>query len=341
MGGTSVFRSAIAAALLGCAQWAGAAEASGIATIVEGKAVVIRALSKLDAAVGVRLLADDLVHTGKDTFMRIEYDDGASVPVGPETLLQLNSPSRRKSERPGLYLLSGWLKLISGKAGTRCSFGSPQFDVLELSGAVATRVEAGSGAVFVEQGTARWVDRRAHGAPPISLKSGDYLSIRQDDAPSLDGRPTQDFLSSVPRPFRDTLPAGHPPAVAAKSLGPFSYSEVESWVNAEPPIRRQFVRLWRVKADDEAFRASLERSLSLHPEWAPVLYPELYEPKPPQQATPSAATPVAGPLPEPQTGAAPRYEPRPPQQAAPSAVTPVAGPVTGPVPEPQIGAGPH
>ena len=310
MGGTSVFRSAIAAALLGCAPWAGAAEASGIATIVEGKAVVIRALSKLDAAVGVRLLADDLVHTGKDTFMRIEYDDGTSVHVGPETLLQLNPPSRRKSERPGLYLLSGWLKLISGKAGTRCSFRSPQFDVLELSGAVATRVEAGSGAVFVEQGTARWVDRRVRGAPPVSLKSGDYLSIRQDDAASVQGRPAQDFLSSVPRAFRDTLPPGHPPAVAAKSLGAFSYSEVESWVNAEPPIRRQFVRLWRAKADDEAFRASLEGSLSLHPEWGPVLYPELYEPKPPQQATPSA-------------------------------VTPVAGPVTVPVPEPQIGAGPH
>ena len=310
-----MFRSAIAAVLLGSTPWAGAVEASGIATIVEGKAVVIRAMSKLDAAEGVRLRADDLVRTGKDAFMRIEYDDGASVDLGPDTLLQLNPPGRRKSERPGLYLLSGWLKLISGKPGPRYApaFGSPQFDLLDLSGAVVARVDAGSCAVFVERGTARWVDRRAHTAPPVMLSSGDFLAFQRDEATLLQARPTADFLSSLPRAFRDALPLrlakfqGH--EVIAKSQGAFSYSEVEPWVNAEPPIRRQFVRLWRAKADDEAFRASLERSLSQHPEWGPVLYPELYEPKPPSQAVPAGSGvvsgPVAGPLPVPQTSTPP------------------------------------
>jgi hypothetical protein len=320
-----VFRSAIAAALLGSTPWAGAAEASGIATIVEGKAVVIRAMSKMDAAEGVRLRADDLVHTGQDTFMRIEYDDGASVDLGPDTLLQLNPPVRRKSERPGLYLLSGWLKLISGKSEARSapSFGAPQFDLLDLSGAVIARVDAGSGAVFVEQGTARWVDRRGRSALPVTLNGGDFLTFQRDEAPLLQGRPARDFVSSLPRAFRDSLPSrvakfrGH--EVVARNQGGFSYSEVEPWVNAEASIRRQFVRLWRAKADDEAFRASLERSLSQHPEWGPVLYPELYEPKPPPQAVPSGSGavsgPVAGPLPEPQTGAPPpeKVAPREPR----------------------------
>ena len=307
-----MFRSAIAAALLASAPWVGAVEASGIATIVEGKAVVIRALSKLDAAEGVRLRADDLVRTGKDTFMRIEYDDGTSVDLGPDTLLQLNSPARRKSERPGLYLLSGWLKLISGKPGGARyapSFASPQFDLLDLSGAVVARVDSGSGALFVERGTARWVDRRGRSAPPVMLNGGEFLAFQRDEAPSFQGRPAPDFVSSLPRAFRDALPSrlakfqAH--EVIARSQGAFSYSEVEPWVNAEPPIRRQFVRLWRAKADDEAFRASLERGLSQHPEWGPVLYPELYEPKPPPQAAPSGSGavsgPVAGPLPEPRT----------------------------------------
>ena len=322
-----MFRSAISAALLGAAQLAGAAEASGIATIVEGKAVVIRALSKLDAAEGIRLRADDLVHTGKDTFMRIEYDDGASVDLGPESLLQLNPPARRKSDRPGLYLLSGWLKLISGKPGAHSapSFGSPQFDLLDLSGAVAARVEAGSGAVFIEQGTARWVDRRTRSAPPVVLRGGDFLAFQRDEAFSLQRRPAPEFVSSMPRTFRDALPSRlekfHAREVVAKNQGAFSYSEVEPWVNAEPPIRRQFVRLWRAKADDEVFRAALERSLSLHPEWGPVLYPELYEPKPPPQAAPS--------------------ESKPPPQAAPSGSGAVSGPVAGPLPEPQTGAASH
>jgi hypothetical protein len=311
MGDTNVFRSAIAAALLASAPWVGAAEVSGITTIVEGKAVVIRALSKLDVAEGVRLQADDLIRTGKDTFMRIEYDDGASVELGPETRLQLNAPTRRKSERPGLYLLSGWLKLISGKPGTRPapSFGSPQFDVLDLSGAAVVCVDAGVGALFVEQGSARWVDRRAHSATPMMLKGGDFLTYQRDEAPSLEERPAPDFVSSMPRAFRDTLPSRvakfHGHDVAARSQGAFSFSEVEPWVNAEPMIRRQFVHLWRAKADDEAFRSSLERNLSQHPEWGPVLYPELYEPKPPSQAAPSGSGavsgPVAGPLPQPQT----------------------------------------
>lgn len=309
-----MFRSVAAVAMLGISALAGAAEPSGIATIVEGKAVVIRALYKLDAAEGVRLLADDLVHTGNDAFLRIEYDDGTSVDLGPETLLQLNHPARRKSERPGLYLLSGWLKLTSGKPQARysASFASPRFDVLDLAGVVVVHVDNGSGAVFDEQGTAHWIDHRARGAKPIILKGGDFLAVRQDEPPSLQARPAPDFVASLPRSFRDALPLRlakfQGRQVVAKSQGAFSYSEVESWVNAEPPIRRQFVLLWRAKADDAAFRASLERSLSLHPEWEPVLYPELYEPKPAAQTAPAgagpASGPVAGPAPQPQTGAA-------------------------------------
>jgi len=314
MGGTTVFRSAVAVALLGITTWAAAAEPNGVATIVEGKAIVIRALNKLEVAEGVRLLADDLVHTGKDTFVRIEYDDGTSVDFGPETLLQLNHPARRKSELPGLYLLSGWLKLTSGKPQARysASLGSPRFDALDLSGVVVVRADAESAAVFCEQGTVRWVDRRVRGAKPITLKGGDFLAVRQDEPPSLQGRPTPEFLASLPRSFRDALPSRlakfQGRQVVAKNLGAFSYSEVESWVNAEPPIRRQFVFLWRAKADDAAFRAALEHSLSMHPEWEPVLYPELYEPKPPPQTAPSGAGPVsgpvAGPAPQPQSGAA-------------------------------------
>jgi len=152
----------------------------------------------------------------------------------------------------------------------------------------------------VEQGTARWVDRRGRSAAPIMLRENDFLTVRRDEAPSVQQHLAADFVASLPSNFRDAIPLrlakfkGH--ELVAKSRGAFSYAEVESWINAEGQIRRQFVRTWRIKADDMAFRASLEQSLSQHPEWGPVLYPELYEPKPPPQATPSGQGSVAGPV---------------------------------------------
>jgi len=305
-----VLRFAIVLALLGHVAWALAGEPAGIATIVEGKAVVIRTLSTLEAVEGVRLLADDLVHTGKDAFLRIEYDDGTTVDVGAETRLQCNHPARRKFEQPGMYLLSGWLKITSGKTEARHSpaFGSPRFDVLNIAGIVVVHAARGSGAVFVEQGTAGWGDRQVRGATAFTLKAGEFQSFREDEAPGMRERPAPDFVAAMPRLFRDALPRRfakfRDSNVVAKSQGTFSYAEVEPWVDAEPAIRHQFVSLWRSMTKVDAFRASLERGLSLHPEWGPVLYPPE-----PQEARSSLAPvspgpavvlgPLGGPSPQP------------------------------------------
>jgi hypothetical protein len=225
-----VCRSAIVAALLGCAFCAGAAAAGGVATILEGKAVVIRGLARLDAAEGIRLQADDLVLTAKNTFMRIEFDDGVSVDLGSDTSIQLNAPARRKSDRPGLYMVSGWMKLIAAKSDAHpaSSIGSQQFDIFDVSGALVMHVDADSGALFVEQGGARWVDRKGRGAAPMVLKSGDFLNIRHDESPSLQGHPASEFVSALPRQFRDKVPLRlakfRGRDVGARSQGGFSYA---------------------------------------------------------------------------------------------------------------------
>jgi hypothetical protein len=322
------------AALLGCAAGAVAAGANGVATIIEGKAVVIRGLSRFDVAPGVRLQADDLLRTGKDTFLRIEYDDGVKVDLGSETALQLNPPARRKSDRPGLYVLSGWVKLISGKTDGHASYalGSPQFDIFDVAGAVVAHVEPGAGAVFAEQGHVRCVDRRGRGAGATSLRSGDFIVLHRDEAVAVQGRPAPDFVAALPRQFRDPIPGiidHFARETLPKGQGPFTYAEVEGWLDAEPAIRRQFVRLWHARADEEAFRTPLEQALARHPEWGPVLYPELYEPKPkPVAATagPSAASGVPAPV-EPATVPAAVPVPSPAGQ--------MAGPLPAPVLPPQ------
>jgi hypothetical protein len=90
-------------------------------------------------------------------------------------------------------------------------------------------------------------------------------------------------------------------AVVPKEQRAFSYADVEPWINAEAPVRRQFVVLWRRKALEPAFRESLDRDLAMHPEWGPVLHPEEYEISAPTQTGPPGGKAPAVPQPPPES----------------------------------------
>jgi hypothetical protein len=295
---SAIFATVIATLLVGPS--AVAAESVGVVTILEGDATVIRGLSEYTLAEGVRVLSNDLVETGKATFLRVEFSDGAIVDLGPITRAQLNRPSLRKNDRPAFYLLSGWLKVTAGKlgAGAKGAIGSPQFDAIGLDGESVERAEHGSSAVFAENGPLRVVDRRRNVPAPIVLKSGDFLGLRNDEAPAVSGRAAHEFVAAMPRQFEDSLPPQsarfqgrdvHP-----KAIGAFTYAQVEAWLDAELAVRRRFVHEWAAKAEEDAFRQRLEARLSRHPEWEPVLYPERFEPKLPTPATSEPPAPVAG-----------------------------------------------
>src|SRR6266699_209839 len=134
---------------------------------------------------------------------------GAVVDLGPGTRAQLNRPSLKRVDRPALYLLSGWLKLRAGKlpAATKGSFASPQFDALGAVGEVVARVEDSSSKVFAEDGPLQILKRRAGAQAPITIKSGDFISLNKDDALKVEVRPTHEFIAALPRQFEDPLPA--------------------------------------------------------------------------------------------------------------------------------------
>jgi len=292
-------------ALLVGAQAASTAKPTPIVTILQGRATVIRALSQFEAAEGMLLLADDLVRTNKDTFLRIEYPDQTSIELGPDTQLQVNHPSRRQGTRPALYLLEGWLKVGSGKAdsGVKAAFATVGVDVVDLTGIMVMRATSASRELFAEQGTARCIDKNQHAAEPITLRQGGFVTVAPDRPPRLEVRPPAEFTAALPRAYRDTLPfryrmfQDHP--VAPKGQVQFSYADVEPWLNGEPSVRRQFVALWRRKANDAAFRASLDRDLQKHPEWDPVLHPEKYEPAEPPHPGPGVENPTTASQPTP------------------------------------------
>jgi hypothetical protein len=300
-----VYRAAIfvamIAVLLGVPSLA-AAEPVGVVTILEGDAIAIRGLSGFALAEGVRVQSNDLVETGKTTFLRVEFSDGAIVDLGPATRAQLNRPSLRKNDRPALYLLWGLLKISAGKlgAGAKASVASPQFDTVGLDGESVEQVQNGASAVFAEDGPLRMLDRR-HGTPvPIQLKSGDFVVLRNREAPKLSGHPAHEFVGSLPRQFQDSLPSRigrfKEREVPPRLAGAFTYAQVEAWLDAEPMIRRRFVYEWAAKADDEVFRERLEARLARHPEWERVLYPERFEPKPAVQSAAPAPASLASPV---------------------------------------------
>ena len=82
------------------------------------------------------------------------------------------------------------------------------------------------------------------------------------------------------------LPSFKDRPVQAKDAPAFGYTDVQSWLQAEPSVRRPLMQRWRAKAREPAFRTALIANLAAHPEWDPILFPEKYKPKepPPPQA---------------------------------------------------------
>jgi hypothetical protein len=284
-----------------------------VVTILQGKATVIRGLSQFDVIEGMRLLADDIVKTDQDTFLKLEYADQSWLELGSQTELQLRSLSSRRAKRPGLYVQYGWLKL-EGKPGldTGQGIAIAGADITDVSGVLVVHLEGESLAVFAEKGTARWVDRSPHSTNSATLKNGDFLMASPDTAPKVQSRPTAQFLDQLPRPYRDTLPARYS-LYANKTVNPkgergFSYSEVERWLNGEPGIRRQFVTTWRRKLNDREFRDALDAQMQQHMEWDPILHPEKY--LPPDEAPGTPVAPGTHPNPPGISGAGPVSAPK-------------------------------
>jgi hypothetical protein len=183
--------------------------------------------------------------------------------------------------------------------GNTPAVAAPDMDLVDLTGVIVLHVENGALAAFAQQGTGRWIDRSAHPAAPVTLKQGDFVTAGPDKPLKLQGRPSEEFVAALPRPYRDTLPFRYAMfksrTVVPKNQAAFSYEEVLPWLTAETSVRRQFVVAWRRKADNAAFRAGLDRDLAKHPEWDPILHPERYETDSPQSGSASANTPSTTP----------------------------------------------
>lgn len=282
-------------AALGAAGGAVAAvDMAGTVTILEGEALITRAATRLRAVEGVRLQVGDIVETGDGTFMQAELIDQTVLQMGPKARIMVGGPVRLKADRT-LYALSGWFKLSNARKDGNVrtfEFRSPLIEIGLLPGVVVMQLKTNEATLFAERGDLKLVERP--GGPAVGVRQGQTYRRTAGARGTLGGSAPAAFVAEMPKAFRDSLPLRadkyREREVQPRAAPDFVYADVEPWLKAETPFRRQFIERWRSKARESAFRSALIANLSSHPEWDPVLFPEKYLPKP----APVASAPVAG-----------------------------------------------
>ena len=321
------FRSIVLAAVLAAASWVACADVPGTITILEGEAQIFRGMTRYVAAEGVRLGLGDIIETGDSTFVQIELGDQSTLELSGISRVMINGgPGKTKPER-WLYLINGWAK-FSGvrrdpKAEAPFEMRAPLFEIAPSPGVAVLLATPSDVQLFVERGELKLAERQRTGPnTAVVLKSGDTYRRKAAARGAVTQEATPDFLSKMPRYFRDTLPSRmdrfRDADVKPKEAPDFGYADVELWLKAEPSIRRPFVQRWKAKAfKDPAFKSAIVANMNQHPEWDPVLFPEKYLPKEPPPVPPSSTqaqqqTPAALPQAPAPTPALPAPDPTKP-----------------------------
>jgi hypothetical protein len=277
---------------------AAAADVAGTITILEGEALITRAAGRWRAAEGVRLQLGDIVETGGGAFVQVELVENTVLGIGPQARIMVGGPVRLKAERT-LYALGGWYKLTNARkdGNTRTFvFRSPLLEISVLPGVVVMQLKSGEATLFAERGDLRLLERPAGAA--LGLRQGQtYRRTAGTTRGAVGSSAPASFLAELPRAFRDSLPLRADKfkdrEAQPRQAPDFTYADVEPWLKAESPFRRQFIERWRGKARDPEFRRALVANLSSHPEWDPVLFPEKYLPKDPAKAASAASAATA------------------------------------------------
>ena len=268
------------ASSLACAQSTDAtsagARSNSVVGIVEGDVTLIRQTTRYTLAEGVVLNEQDIIETAPGAFAQIELPGGVLVGIGESTRLMLRPRVGKGLAAPPLYLLEGWLKTTAGGA---FGYVSPAVEVATQAAAAVIYTKGAQFELFVETGAAKLTLR--DGAPSTTqLRSGDFAQRREGSPPTVGPRATSEFLSRMPRQFRDRLPARGEQfakrSVAPKARGDIAYADVAAWLRTEPALRLPLLPLWKSRAADLNFRAGAKADLALHPEWEQYADPEGY-----------------------------------------------------------------
>ena len=265
-----------ACVLLACPLAAAAADPAATLTLLEGPAGLVRGVTRYALVEGVRIQSGDIIETGANAIAEIEFPDGVAIALGAATRMLAVSVPRGKDSAGDYHVMAGALKVSGVSKAARLRITFPAFTLQPAEGVAVIIARGDDGSVFIESGAARL----AAGPVTLNLKSGEFYQRKGGQKGAVAPRPSQAFISAMPKAFFDPLPSRmarfKEREAQPKRVDEVSYADVESWLKAPPAIRRLLVARFEPRVSDPRFRAGLEANLRFHPEWDPILYPEKY-----------------------------------------------------------------
>ncbi len=255
---------------------------SGIYTIVDGDVRVLRGATWFRLVPGARLLDGDVIDVGDQGQAQLELTEGATLNAQGPALMHAASiamPDGKPAAVAEIVVARGWLKATAPKSRP-LRVRMSMLTVTVADAVVVASCDPRRTELFVESGTASVALGRGKDAPREAT-GGEFVTRADDRAPVVASRAPAVFLTAIPRPFRDALPAlAGRIAVAPETLvkgRDISLAEADPWLTGAN--RKTFVRRFAPRLADPAFRAAVAARPSAYPEWDRVIHPEKYRPK--------------------------------------------------------------
>ena len=257
---------------------------TGIYTIVDGEARVLRGTRWYRLAEGARAQDGDVLDVGEGAGLQLELIDGATVHLFGPAIAHAGAPTvGDKTPGSEMQVQRGWVKAAApAKRPLRLRLATLTVDI--SSAVIVLHGDAGLAELFVESGTAKVsIPVRGKDAPPRDATADAYITRTGDRALIAASRPPPAFLSAMPRDFRDALPSlarqfaqAPQPLVVGREV---TLAEAEPWLSG--PARRSFVKRFTPRLADPEFRAAVAARPAAFPEWDRMLHPDKYRPKQP------------------------------------------------------------
>jgi hypothetical protein len=258
---------------------------SGIYTLVDGDARVLRGVLWHRLVPGAQLLAGDVIDVPDKAQIQVELARGGALSLtGPAGALAVSLPPA--DAKPGSavewFLARGWAKVQAQPKGPPLRLRSSNATVELGDGVAVAEVDAARTRIFIESGIAKVSVPVARGkeAPAREAREGQTWSRVGDRAFTVDEHIDRAFVAAMPRGLRDALPRlaarfqGSAPALAA---GPaISFAEAEPWLASRE--RRSFIRRFTPRLADPLFRDAAASHAAAYPEWGRSLHPEKHFP---------------------------------------------------------------
>ena len=261
---------------------------TGVVTVLDGSARLLRGSTWYKLAEGVRVQDGDVIEAAERAQVQLEVATGDVLNAAGPASLMLAGIGAREGKQQGaaeFYLPQGWVKLAAKPSGPALRLRTP-LGVVEGGEAVAVvRASASALEIFVESGTARVNDGRSGEASGLEVRGGDFVGRSADRPFTVAGVAPQAFVGAMPRYFMSSLPSRsdyfRTTRVELAVDRPITYAEAEPWLNG--PYRRGFIKRLQPRLADQAFRTAAMASGQSYPEWSAQLVPA------PAAAAPEAA----------------------------------------------------